>query len=418
MKKLMTIMMAIVIAATSFNVAPVQTASAIPDISPDAVPDITPTVTPDITSSAAPTVTASVTPSIAPLQTAGVDNTGQRVLYTTGDRGDGYGTRAILSTDKTTICYQHIFISTGKTEPYTTITLLGNGFCLMRTTNGSIRYKILENNDYRLKLEDQYGKIYLMDDSNDMTKISEGNGTPYWMKKSSKLSKEIGIYKYEKSLYKKQKHETLVNIKGAAKVANGYTIKIALLGSDRYKKYNNGEDPLVTWTSSDPSIATIDNHGVVTGKAEGSVTMTAQYADYDPVSITVNVVKNEYKKNIKNSHDLTELQNEPDGCLTNHAITSMKWDKNGNLNCIYERKTFYPSGKPLKKKGKRYTDKVHIKIQDKDTNVVYNKSIKFKNIDLYNCKRKIVIKKKNLKKKNFDLIYAVTHTDIDHLSHK
>lgn len=60
MKKLMTIMMAIVIAVTSFNVAPVQRASA--------------------------------------------EEAGERVLYTR-DCGNGYGTRAILSSNGKTVTY-------------------------------------------------------------------------------------------------------------------------------------------------------------------------------------------------------------------------------------------------------------------------------------------------------------------------
>lgn len=359
MKKLMTIMMAIIIAVTSFNVAPMQTASA--------------------------------------------EGAGERVLYTSSDLGNGYGIRAILTADEKTVNYYGVELATGKqdTTPDASLAIGDNNFAFM-TSIIFIRIheemKILENNDYRFKLEDRYGQVYLMDDTHFFTKISgDMTGTADWIKKQSesgyKLDEEIGVYK----------GGMLWEANGTVKVAKGCTTKIALMGSDKYVDMYD-EDPLVTWTSSDSSIATIDSNGVITGKAKGTVTMTAEYPNNKPVSIKVKVVKNEYKDII--TYGMNGMKVSHGDSLTHYAVTSMKWDKKGNLHCVFTKKTFKRNGKVLKKKGSRENEALYITIYDDNEHAVCRKTVKFKNVGYYSATKKFVIKKKNLKKTNFDLVHA------------
>lgn len=351
MKKLITIMMVIVIAVTSFNVAPVQRASA--------------------------------------------EEAGERVLYTR-DCGNGYGTRAIVSADGKTVNYYGVKFATGKQDekPDSYLVIGDDGFATL-TTGYVERYKIIENNDYRFKLENYYGQIYLMDDTHFLTKISDGDGTgrASWVKTKYELDEEIGVYS----------EGMLLEANGAVKVAKGYTTKIALMGSDKYvDRYH--EDPLVTWTSSDSSIATIDSNGVITGKAKGTVTMTAEYPNNKPVSIKVKVVKNEYKDSI--TYGMNGMKVNCGDGLTHYAVTSMKWDKKGNLHCVFTKKTFKRNGKVLKKTGSRENETLYIKIYDDNGYTVCRKTVKFKNVGYYSATKKFMIKKKNLKKINFDLVHA------------
>ena len=352
MKKLMTIMMAIAIAVTSFNVAPVQRASA--------------------------------------------EEAGERVLYTT-DWNNGVGTRAIVSSDGKTVNYYNYRYETGKNDekPDSYLVIGDDGFATLTTICFVERYKIIENNDYRFKLEDRYGQIYLMDDTHYLTKISDGDGTgrASWIKTQYELDEEIGVYK----------GGMLWDANGTVKVAKGYTTKIALMGSDKYVDMYH-EDPLVTWTSSDSSIATIDSNGVITGKATGIVTMTAEYPNNKPVSIKVKVVKNEYKDVI--TYGMNGMKVSHGDSLTHYAVTSMKWDKKGNLNCVFTKKTFKRNGKVLKKKGSRENETLYITIYDDNEHAVCRKTVKFKNVGYYSATKKFVIKKKNLKKTNFDLVHA------------
>ena len=361
MKKLMVIMMVIIIAVTSFNVAP--------------------------------------------RQTVGAEEAGERVLYTSSDLGNGYGTRAILAADGKTVNYYGVELATGKqyTTPNSYLVIGDNDFAFMTSTfpaRNNEKMKILENNDYRFKLEDHYGQVYLMDDTHFFTKISgDITGTADWVEKQKQynlqyeLEEEIGAYE----------GGMLWKTHGTVKVAKGYTTKIALMGSDKYVDMYD-DDPLVTWTSSDPSIAMIDNHGVITGKSMGTVTMTAKYAENNPVSISIKVVKNEYRENI--TYGMNGMKVNHGDSLTHYAVTSMKWDKNGNLHCVFTKKTFKRNGKALKKTGTRKNETLYIKIYDDSENVVCRKTVKFKNVGYYSTTKKFVIKKKNLKKINFDLVHA------------
>ncbi len=352
MKKLMTIIMAIVIAVTSFNVAPVQRASA--------------------------------------------EEAGERVLYTR-DCGNGYGERAIVSADGKTVSYYGVKFATDKQDekPDSYLVIGDDGFAFLTTSiRKNEKFKIIENNDYRFKLEDCYGQIYLMDDTHFLTQISgDMSGTADWIKTKYELDEEIGVYK----------GGMLWEANGAVKVAKGYTTKIALMGSDKYvDRYH--EDPLVTWTSSDSSIATIDSNGVITGKATGTVTITAEYPNNKPVSIKVKVVKNEYKDII--TYGMNGMKISHGDSLTHYAVTSMKWDKKGNLHCVFKKKTFKRNGKVLKKTGSRKNETLHITIYDENEHAVCRKNVKFKNVGYYSATKKFVIKKKNLKKTNFDLVHA------------
>lgn len=356
MKKLMTIMMVIVIAVTSFNVAPVQRARA--------------------------------------------EEAGERVLYTT-DWNNGNGTRAIVSADGKTVNYYGVKFATDKQDekqdekPGSYLVIGDDGFAFLTTSiRKNEKFKIIENNDYRFKLEDCYGQIYLMDDTHFLTQISgDISGTASWIKTQYELAEEICVYR----------GGMLWEANGTVKVAKGYTTKIALMGSDKYvDRYH--EDPLVTWTSSDPSIAMIDSNGVITGKAKGTVTMTAEYPNNKPVSIKVKVVKNEYKKSI--TYGMNGMKVIKGDSVTYYAITSMKWDKKDNLHCIFTKKTFKRNGKVLKKTGSRENETLYIKIYDDDGYTVCRKTVKSKNVGYYSATKKFMIKKKNLKKTNFDLLHA------------
>ncbi len=408
MKKLIAIMMVVIIAVTNINIVPVKkataksnvtasvTPSATPTVTASVTPSATPTITASITPSATPTVTASVTPSIAPVQTASAEEAGERVLYTSSDLGYGYAVKAVLSADGKTIYYWDVRVSDGRidSQPDTNIVIGDDGFITWTSICRVERYKIIENNDYRLKVEDCYGQIYLVDESHYMAKISgDMSGTADWIKIKYELDEEIGVYK----------GGMLWEANGAVKVAKDCTTKIALMGSDKYVDMYH-EDPLVTWTSSDSSIATIDSNGVITGKTKGTVTMTAEYPNNKPVSIKVKVVKNEYKDSI--TYGMNGMKVNHSDSLTHYAVTSMKWDKKGNLHCVFKKKTFKRNGKVLKKTGSRKNETLYITIYDDNEHAVCRKTVKFKNVGYYSATKKFVIKKKNLKKTNFDLVHA------------
>ena len=81
-----------------------------------------------------------------------------------------------------------------------------------------------------------------------------------------------------------------------------YTIGLAITGGSGVAKNNTlqlsatglGEDVAVTWSSSDTNIATVSDKGVVTGVAEGTVTITATAAGYDKDDASTHYLKAEY----------------------------------------------------------------------------------------------------------------------------
>lgn len=79
----------------------------------------------------------------------------------------------------------------------------------------------------------------------------------------------------------------------------------------------------VTWTSNNPSIASVDSNGLVTGNAIGSTTITATVGNYsDTCTITVNEVVNNYGtlENPLNISDALEVLYDAGDSLTTEKI--------------------------------------------------------------------------------------------------
>lgn len=352
MKKLMTIMMAIVIAVTSFNVAPVQRASA--------------------------------------------EETGERVLYTT-DWSNGNGTRAIVSADEKTVNYYGVKFATDKQDekqdekPDTNIVIGKDGFAFVTTIiSKNEKYKIIENNDYRFKLENEYGWVYLMDDTHFLTKISDGDGTNVadWKKTMGEDGTGIGYWK----------EGELEEADVVEKMAKGQKFSFTLMGVEDYARRYNGAKPVINWTSSDPSVASVDNNGVVKSKKYGTTTITAQFNTEEPTTVKIKVVKNVYKAGLKSSSSTVTPTS---GGLEYMTITSMKFDKKGNLVCVYKKRGFYKLSKSAAKAT--YTTNHLMKIVSETGKIVFNDTIVMKHEPAKNYTKTFVIKKKELKRTNFDL---------------
>ncbi len=363
MKKLMTIMMAIVIAVTSFHIAPVQTASA--------------------------------------------EEAGERVLYTR-DYGNGDGTRAIVSADGKTVNYYGVKFATDKQDekqaekPDTNIVIGEDGFAFVTTIiSKNEKYKIIENNDYRFKLEDCYGQIYLMDDTHFLTKISgDMTGTADWVLADADIDTTIGVYN----------DNMLWEAKDVEKIGKGHAFKLALMGVDgeseeKQKKYNS----LTTWTSSNPSVATVDDNGIVKGKAYGTATITAKFGNADPTYVKVSVVKNIHTANVKRG-DRCVIG---DNYLRYSNITKAKWDKKGNLVCTYTNKTVYDHNKKMKKVHKKYKAgvKIILNIKDEYNHKLLEKKLVIKKVAMYSGSTTFVVKKKAFSKSKFDLVRANVYID-------
>ena len=347
MKKLMTIMMAIVIAVTSFNLAPVQTASA--------------------------------------------EEAGERVLYTT-DWNNGVGTRAIVSSDGKTVNYYRVELETGKQneKPDSYLVIGDDGFATLTTMCFVERYKIIENNDYRFKLENEYGWVYLMDDTHYLTKISDGDGTNVadWKKTMDACDTEIGYWK----------DGELEEADVVEKMAKGQKFAFTLMGVEDYARRYNGAKPVINWTSSDPSVASVDNNGVVKSKKYGTTTITAQFNTEEPTTVKIKVVKNVYKAGLKSSSSTVTPTS---GGREYKTITSMKFDKKGNLVCVYKKRGFYKLSKSAAKAT--YTERHPMTIMSETGKIVFDDTIVMRHEPAKNYTKTFVIKKKNLKRTNFDL---------------
>jgi hypothetical protein len=104
--------------------------------------------------------------------------------------------------------------------------------------------------------------------------------------KSTGLKKKIDKKKTALKKYKNALNEKVVFSKSTSKVTVGQKAKLS------WKYKNGGSYNNVKWTSSDKSIATVDSSGVVNGKKEGSVTITAKCSASGKTSkCTVEVVE-------------------------------------------------------------------------------------------------------------------------------
>jgi len=81
-----------------------------------------------------------------------------------------------------------------------------------------------------------------------------------------------------------EKIDLALKEKGAPVVYKGGAVSVAATASPE-----NASDKGVTWTSSSNKIATVDANGVVTGRAAGSVKITAKAADGSNVSKDINL---------------------------------------------------------------------------------------------------------------------------------
>lgn len=71
-----------------------------------------------------------------------------------------------------------------------------------------------------------------------------------------------------------------ITVDGADEISVGETTAL------EYKVEPESADPKITWSSSDPSVATVDENGNVIGVSEGTVTITATATDSDGKTVT------------------------------------------------------------------------------------------------------------------------------------
>lgn len=166
----------------------------------------------------------------------------------------------------------------------------------------------------------------------------------------------------------------------------------------------------VTWTSSNPSVASVNASGVVNGIKTGSAVINAQYGDAS-TSLTVKVMKNKYTAKLKMTNYGTKKKVDKEGS----GFTSMSFDKKGNIVLVFTDKI--KLNKYGKKEYKKYAHEKTREIRNWAFRITNRKSkviakaklkkvvLKCPTIKKPEVRKKIIIKKSNIKmaRKDIDL---------------
>ena len=87
------------------------------------------------------------------------------------------------------------------------------------------------------------------------------------------------------------KQGTGINSVSLDKKALTLTVNQTSILQATIEPYNTTDDKTLTWTSSDPKVATVDNNGKVTGIAAGTATITVRTGNGKTASCNVTVIK-------------------------------------------------------------------------------------------------------------------------------
>lgn len=98
---------------------------------------------------------------------------------------------------------------------------------------------------------------------------------------------------------------------------------------------NNATDKTVTWSTSNAAYATVDNNGVVTGKARGTAVITATANDGSGVKATCNITVNQLVTSVTNSMPTKIMKSTTGNKFNLGMFITVKPDNANNKNVTY-----------------------------------------------------------------------------------
>lgn len=122
-------------------------------------------------------------------------------------------------------------------------------------------------------------EIATVDENGNIKAIKEGKVTITIKTKDGKYTNKIEV-----NVTSEEVDIETFSIFGFSSVAVGETVRLGI----SYEP-DNATNTHIKWTSSDPNIATIDANGIVTGVAEGTVTITAETDNGKTATYTISV---------------------------------------------------------------------------------------------------------------------------------